>query len=274
MSRLIKNGFTLIELLVVISIVAVLMSLLLPSLRSARETAVMIKCLNGVRQTGIAQQMYMGDWKETMIACGSAAWGHSWWDRLVRGGFAQQTLFTNGGCPYAPETYNLGFNNDYYFSPTQRGNQISYGKFVSTSGIIDPLTGVWAVPDFDGYGYYNKNVTGARQYRYKRYQKWPTDIMLFHCSTTPSSWNDGAVAISFLYTLGALPAGTMDETLYRQYVRHQGVAAPSVFADLHGENVTVDLFRNDTVREIRWKSLTYYNKEHYTNGGAYLNPDL
>ncbi|WP_432799332.1 type II secretion system protein [Poriferisphaera sp. WC338] len=66
------KGFTLIELLVVISIIALLISILLPALSKARESGRRISCLSNERQMMIAALAYMADNDDTFMF--QAAW--------------------------------------------------------------------------------------------------------------------------------------------------------------------------------------------------------
>ena len=56
-----SQGFTLVELLVVIAIIAILASILLPSLNQAKKKVKTTECQNKQRQTFVALSLYAGD---------------------------------------------------------------------------------------------------------------------------------------------------------------------------------------------------------------------
>src|SRR5450756_773772 len=59
--RLRRNGFTLVELLVVVSIIALLVAILLPSLTQARELARRVACAANLSAMGKGWMLYWTD---------------------------------------------------------------------------------------------------------------------------------------------------------------------------------------------------------------------
>jgi prepilin-type N-terminal cleavage/methylation domain-containing protein/prepilin-type processing-associated H-X9-DG protein len=65
-----RRAFSLVELLVVIGIMAVLVAVLMPSLSTARRSAVRTQCLSNLRQMQIAQTAYAAACNHDLIAAG------------------------------------------------------------------------------------------------------------------------------------------------------------------------------------------------------------
>jgi len=61
-----RKAFTLIELLVVTAVIALLVGLLLPALGSAREQARAVTCATRLQQLGIALNLYLNDFDNTL----------------------------------------------------------------------------------------------------------------------------------------------------------------------------------------------------------------
>jgi prepilin-type N-terminal cleavage/methylation domain-containing protein len=68
------SGFTLVELLVVIAIIGILVSLLLPAVQSARESARSVQCKNNLRQVGAGIKLH----EERQGFYPSGGWGWDW----------------------------------------------------------------------------------------------------------------------------------------------------------------------------------------------------
>ncbi len=78
-----RSAFTLVELLVVIGIIALLISILLPALNSARQRGKNTVCLSNLRQIGMGVAMYASDHDGRFPLAAHSASPTGWLDTLV-----------------------------------------------------------------------------------------------------------------------------------------------------------------------------------------------
>ena len=82
------RGFSIVELLVAISIIAVLLALLLPTLTSARAVALSSVCAGNLRQVYIGFSNYAGENNDHFPAIGGAGGAaRTWWNVLGNAGY-------------------------------------------------------------------------------------------------------------------------------------------------------------------------------------------
>ncbi|MEM1099625.1 MAG: DUF1559 domain-containing protein [Planctomycetota bacterium] len=142
--KTVVSGFTLIELLVVISIIALLISILLPALAAARQVARNSACLSNLKQFGIADAVYQSEWDGFVVPAraDAGAGNFGWWaleefnrnipgmgEDASTGGF-DFTVAANRESIYAcPADVGLDATRYNSFGRTPDGGvYISYGK--------------------------------------------------------------------------------------------------------------------------------------------------
>jgi prepilin-type N-terminal cleavage/methylation domain-containing protein/prepilin-type processing-associated H-X9-DG protein len=75
-----KSAFTLIELLVVIAIIALLLSIIIPALKRAKEKAQFLTCEFNLKAYGMTMKLYLGEWDDKYPWCAT-----SMFDRFYTG---------------------------------------------------------------------------------------------------------------------------------------------------------------------------------------------
>jgi prepilin-type N-terminal cleavage/methylation domain-containing protein len=165
------GGFTLIELLVVISIVALLISILLPALAKARASSQRMQCQVNLRSIATAARTYSSDYgvyPRNNYSAGGTSW---WWYKVIvtyLGSERTSTSFLQNATLHCPTNSRMAWSKPAGLSPwsgliTIGGEVRSYcsynlnnfqpfsgGKWVRPEHIIKPSSMAMSCDTFHG----------------------------------------------------------------------------------------------------------------------------
>lgn len=137
-------AFTLIELLVVISIIALLIAILLPTLGSAKDSARAVICSSNLRQLGLVFWMYADDHDEQLppALIGTITSGN--WQYFI-GPYLKLNQPYRFGLDYLPCPVEVGSYNGQFMTWHAWGSVGSYG--VNYAGNGSQPFGYWRTTD-------------------------------------------------------------------------------------------------------------------------------
>jgi len=98
-----RRSFTLTKLLVVVALIALLLALLMPSLKLARDQAKGVICINNLRQCGLAARLYIGECDGFLFQYhydNATAVSTVWWQQMQRTGYLSTSNVV--ACPSWP----------------------------------------------------------------------------------------------------------------------------------------------------------------------------
>lgn len=225
-------GFTLVELLVVIGIIALLISILLPALNKARESAIRISCLSNVRQIATGFQIYCNDNQGSLPPMGILGGSYvDFWCGIL-------LPYMTGNDPTVTRMVGLNF----LACPADTDNTrdwITYGVHF-TASLTDPV--IFSIPN--GY----PGITGS-----SKISKLKSETFLVmdshHFAWAPAIYSplllpfnnapnyDGSIYYQNLYSPGLPYNGAA-------FLRHQ-MAVNTAFVDGSARTVTLDQWKNN-----------------------------
>jgi len=243
------SAFTLVELLVVIGIIALLISVLLPSLNRARESARTVACLSNLRQLGLANQMYANDYKGYIAPMRGATMGYhasgpqSWASYLTH--YLDQTKPLRNDLPSLTTAEQKAYNSIWtkIVCPSEDMSRLAYPEnevYYTYAMNIDVSSGVyydrgWGLSTFWAQPGRIRKLTEINNY---------TDCMLYmDAADLPYVFRG---IWSYYETLGYPP------DLYVTPRHNKRFAA--VFVDGHGGMIEIEQMTNAGFDDSMWKA--------------------
>jgi len=161
-----RHAFTLIELLVVISIIALLISILLPALSSTRRSARRVQCATALNQVGTAAASYAADHKGLIPEPFDTNYPYE----------ARMALRSGDGRGIG-ELYGKDYiqTPEIFYCPSQTDEKMQFGYYTSADGSWGYPAGDWALRITYMW---NPNVDTNRDLLFKRLDQMKPDTLL------------------------------------------------------------------------------------------------